>query len=140
MEFPGLIVDLLELDAKAVKVAKINVDKFTLSITVMQGDLLAQTDRAYDILLCNLPYVPDSYHINMAATQEPRLAIFGGYDGLDVYRRLFDMLQPRQNRPLFILTESLPPQHTALQEAAAGSGYRLQHADDFIQLFRRAEA
>jgi release factor glutamine methyltransferase len=130
-------VDLLEIDARALKTAKTNVEKHTTSIRVMQGDLLDASDEAYDILLCNLPYVPDGHTVNRAALQEPRIAIFGGPDGLDLYRRLFEQLQGRPKQPLFILTESLPPQHEALARIAAAGGYRLERADDFIQLFRR---
>jgi release factor glutamine methyltransferase len=138
LELPGVEVDLIDIDAKALQTAKINVDKFTLNIGIIKSDLLGRTKEAYDILLCNLPYVPDDYQINRAATQEPELAIFGGPDGLGVYRRLFDQISGLSRRPLYILTEALPPQHQALQSIAVAAGYEQQIADDFIQVFRRA--
>jgi len=128
-------VDLLEIDPKACKIAQINVDKYTTSINVIKSDLLAASAQAYDILLCNLPYVPDSYTVNMAALQEPKLAIFGGPDGLNLYRRLFSQLEEVSKRPLYILCESLPPQHKELAKVARSHGYRLEREDDFIQVF-----
>ena len=133
-------VDLLEIDPKALEVSKINVDLFTLSINVIKSDLLNATTTPYDLLLCNLPYVPDGFHINLAASHEPKLAIFGGKDGLDVYRKLFKQLRNSLNKPLYILSESLPPQHAGLSEIAALGGYNLVDEVDFIQVFEQSSS
>jgi release factor glutamine methyltransferase len=135
LELPGAKIDILEIDPAALRVAKTNVDLFTLPIAAIRSDLLAQGGGSYDILLCNLPYVPDDYHINKAAAREPRLAIFGGPDGLDIYRKLFNQVVGLPKRPLFILTESLPPQHEHLQTIAEAAGYQLLKTEDFIQVF-----
>lgn len=136
LELPEAQVELLEIDPDAIKVAQINVDKYTMYINIARGDLLAATRQNNNVLLCNLPYVPDKHKVNEAATKEPSIAIFGGPDGLDIYRRLFEQVKDLQNKPLFILTESLPPQHAALTEMAALAGYKLATINDFIQVFR----
>lgn len=134
---PGLkvAVDLLEIDPKAAKIAKINVDKYTTSINVIISDLLSGTAASYDVLMCNLPYVPDGYAINQAASFEPALALYGGKDGLDLYRRLFEQLSKRQNKPLYLLIESLPLQHAELELIASKSSYTLYKTNDFVQAF-----
>ena len=137
LELPQAKIDLLEIDLRAIQVAKTNVDLLTPHMAVIKSDLLAQTATDYHILLCNLPYVPDDHQINEAAAQEPRLAIFGGPDGLNIYRRLFSQVSELSKRPLFILTESLPPQHPALQKLAEANGYGLRQVEDFIQLFEQ---
>lgn len=137
LELPNITVDLLDIDENALKVSKINVDLFTISINTITSDLLSNTDQVYDILLCNLPYVPDGFQINPAAMREPRIAIFGGADGLDLYRKLFKQLDTRPSKPLYILTEALPPQHEALEQIAKTSGYELFGSDDFIQVFKK---
>lgn len=137
LERPKWAVELLEIDDKALKIAQTNVDKYTIDISVIQSDLLANSGQANDILLCNLPYVPDDYQINLAAGQEPPLAIFGGPDGLDLYRKLFEQIEELPKRPLYLLCESLPPQHEELQNIARQSGYKLRQTDDFIQVFER---
>jgi release factor glutamine methyltransferase len=138
LELPDTEVDLLEIDEQAIEVAKRNVDLFTLSVRVIQSDLLAQSAQNYDVLLCNLPYVPDSYTLNTAALHEPKIAIFGGPDGLDLYRKLFAQIKIVDQKPLYILTEALPPQHEALAVIAHEHGYQQQKQDDFIQVFGRA--
>ncbi len=138
LEVPQAQVSLLDIDPKALMVAKMNVDKLTPSVSVAESDLLTQTNQDYTVLLCNLPYVPDDYQINIAASHEPAIAIFGGPDGLDLYRRLFVQIEQLANRPLYIITEALPPQHAALQVIAAQAAYSLAQTQDFIQVFRLA--
>jgi release factor glutamine methyltransferase len=135
LELAQATVDLLEIDDNALRIAKTNVVKFTLGINVILSDLLAKSNQNYDVLLCNLPYVPDDFQINTSATLEPRLAIFGGPDGLDVYRKLFEQVRKLSIQPLYILTEALPPQHSQLAVIAQSTGYKLQQTADFIQVF-----
>lgn len=133
--FPGILVDLLEIDKSALTVAEQNVKKHGLNLPIIASDLLQHSPNNYDILLCNLPYVPDTYSINEAASHEPRIAIFGGADGLDLYRKLFEQLETTLNKASIILAESLPEQHDALRALAEGYGYLLSETDDFIQSF-----
>jgi release factor glutamine methyltransferase len=136
LEVPHTTVELLEIDEKAAAVAKINVDKFTPKIEVKISDLLMNSGQSNDALLCNLPYVPDDYQINRAATHEPDIALFGGPDGLNLYRKLFKQVSDLPTRPLYILSESLPPQHAVLGSIASQHGYREVESQDFIQVFR----
>jgi release factor glutamine methyltransferase len=138
LELSNVEVDLLEIDPSAIEVAKINVDKFTLNISVLESDLLAQSPQNYHILLCNLPYVPDEHPINKAAEYEPVLAIFAGFDGLYQYRRLFSQAAKLASQPLYILSEAFPPQHKQLKVEAAKQGYKLRQTVDFVQLYELA--
>jgi release factor glutamine methyltransferase len=135
LELPEASVELLEVDDRAIEVAKVNVIKFTSGIPVLKADLLEGSSQDYDVLLCNLPYVPDDHTINASAMHEPKIAIFGGPDGLDLFRRLFDQVQKLPKQPLLILCESLPPQHEALKTVAEAAGYQLDAEEDFIQSF-----
>jgi release factor glutamine methyltransferase len=135
LELNNAQVDACDIDEKALEVAKSNVDLFTLNISVIKSDLLSSISKSYEVFLCNLPYVPDDFAINRAAMHEPELAIYGGPDGLDLYRKLFNQLMTYQNKPLYILSESLPPQHSKLAEIALKSGYTVHSEEDFIQVF-----
>ncbi len=135
LELPGSTVSLLDIDQATLEVARINLVKYNLDLTVIKNDLLANLTEKYDVLLCNLPYVPDNFQVNQAAMREPRLAIFGGPDGLDLYRRLFAQAASMSQSPSYILTESLPPQHAGLAAIAQQNDYRQLIEDDFIQVF-----
>lgn len=135
LELKNASVELLEINPPALKVANLNVDRLTTEVTIIKTDLLEGSPKDYDVLLCNLPYVPDKYKLNKAAEHEPSIALFGGPDGLDLYRKLFEQLATVQKQPLFILTESLPEQHDKLSALASKNGYILTKTVDFVQLF-----
>lgn len=135
LEIPGSVVDLYEISAGALAVAKHNVHLHELRLHTRKMNLLSRPLRPYDVVLANLPYVPDNWQINQAAMAEPRIAIFGGPDGLDVYRKLFHQLQRFTWQPKYVLTEALPPQHQKLAQIAAEYGFKLHKSDDFIQVF-----
>lgn len=127
-----------DIDESCLKIAMINANKFKLDIKFLKGDLiqpLSAVNCKPSAILANLPYVPDDFRLNEAAKNEPKLAIFGGPDGLDIYRRLFEQTIDLKIKPKFILTESLPTQHRKLARIARNASYKLAKTDDFIQLF-----
>lgn len=140
LELPNASVFATDISVECITIAKRNAQNHQTDITFNQGNLLdplALGPSPYT-LLCNLPYVPDSHTINKAAMFEPRLAIFGGVDGLDLYRELFTQIGKLDSKPGHILTESLPFQHEELAVIAKLHGYSLQQTSDFIQMFTLA--
>lgn len=139
LELPKAEVIATDIDPKCLVVARKNSKKLNADIKFLQGDLLQPLStldfKLSTILLANLPYVPDNWKINQAAAMEPRIAIFGGPDGLDLYRQMFEQIKKLPRRPKYIFTESLPPQHKKLTTIAKNTGYKLQKSQDFIQTF-----
>lgn len=129
---PELQITLIDTMADALEVAKINAEAHKTDVKIVKNDLLSE-QPAYDIILANLPYVPDDYAINQAATHEPAVALFGGDDGLDLYRKMFGQLAATPAQ--FVLTEALLFQHDDLDKIALGAGYTRVSEDDFIQVF-----
>lgn len=125
-----------DISAECIKIAQQNAKRLDAKVAFYKGNLLEPLkDEGLDVLLCNLPYVPDNFTINQAAMQEPDIAIFGGVDGLDYYRELFEQIQNYKLWPKYILTESLPFQHHALAIIGRKYGYNLEKTEDFIQVF-----
>ena len=135
LERPKTRVDLYDISAGALAVARANEHIHEIKLHVRKMDLLKRPLVPYDMLLANLPYVPSSWKINEAALAEPKIAIDGGQDGLDLYRRMFKQLNRFTWKPKYVLTESLPPQHPKLAGIAAKHGYKLTQTQDFIQVF-----
>lgn len=135
-ELGAVQVIAIDNDPACLKVARQNCVKHQATVDLKEANLVngIVLPKAATIL-ANLPYVPDDHTINQAATVEPRQAIFGGPDGLDLYRRLFEQLQDHRG---YVLTESLPFQHAGLAQVAQKHGYDLQKSDDFIQVFYRS--
>jgi release factor glutamine methyltransferase len=136
LEMHNINVDLYDIDAGALAVARHNLALHELHLHTRKSDLLRRHIRSYDVILANLPYVPDHYKINQAAAMEPKIAIFGGRDGLDIYRRFFHQLHRFHWQPKYVLCESLPPQHSDLAAIAEKYDFKLYQSQDFIQVFR----
>lgn len=127
-----------DIDKKCLAVAEKNAGKLDTSVEFYHGDLLSVVPDemlADSIILANLPYVPDSFKVNPAAMNEPKIAIFGGPDGLNIYRKLFQQMNNLKFKPKIVLTESMPPQHPALAKIAEANSYELAETNDFIQHF-----
>lgn len=138
LELPQAEVIAIDIDQNCLDVAKKNAKTYRTDIEFIKGDLIKPlTTREFGnlVLLCNLPYVPDHFQINPAAMREPRVAIFGGADGLDLYRQLFKQINSLATKPIYMLTESLPPQHVTLTQIAATARYTQSQRHDFVQKF-----
>jgi len=136
LELPNTHVSACDIDPNCLEIARQNATKLTATVAFFVSDLLEHA-QPQDLLLANLPYVPDDFTINTAATHEPALALFGGPDGLDLYRKLFAQISHANWQPQHILTESLPLQHSELVKIAVTAGFVLKTTDDFIQVFTR---
>lgn len=90
----GVATDLSE---KALTVARRNAKRLGVSerVEMVQGDgLLAFGKERFDTIFSNPPYVSsaDWVQLDPEVRCEPRLALDGGRDGLDFYRRIFGEL------------------------------------------------
>ncbi len=137
LELPSNEVIAVDIDPACLRVARKNAQLLGANVRFYTGDLLKPLLGKPAIILANLPYVPEGFQINQAAMHEPKLALFGGKDGLDVYRRLFEQIKGLTVQPKYILTEALPFQHEALRNIALATNYQQQEVDDLIQCFRQ---
>jgi release factor glutamine methyltransferase len=137
LELHNQYIDLYDIDAGALAVARHNLALHELRLHTRKSDLLRRHIGLYDVILANLPYVPDHYNINQAAAMEPKIAIFGGRDGLDIYRRFFSQIHRFHWKPNYVLTEALPTQHEDLRSIAEDNGFKIFKSEDFIQVFKK---
>lgn len=89
-ERPTWRVDLSDVSAEALELAKENATKYELSaVEFVHGDLFANITIKYDGVIANLPYLPESARAELApeVLRDPETALFAGDDGLAVIRR-----------------------------------------------------
>lgn len=98
----------IDIDEHACDLARRNRDRHALTsaeVDIRQGDLVApvRPDEfgTFDVLVSNPPYIPSAVMADLpreVAQFEPHLALDGGADGLDVFRRLL-AAAPQMLRP-----------------------------------------
>lgn len=92
MAYSGAAVIGADLSPDALAVARINVEKHGLQdrIELVESDGLQSVTGAFDLILCNPPYVNAASMAQLPAEYraEPELALAGGADGMDFVRRL----------------------------------------------------
>ena len=108
-EHPSMEVLALDIAPEALALAQKNVAAQGVAdrVTVLESDLLSAlvTDPenigSFDAIVSNPPYIPSNVVDTLDAEVgefEPRLALDGGADGLDLFRRLiddaYDLLKP----------------------------------------------
>jgi len=103
--FPNARVDGIDLSADALEVARINVREHGLEgrVALHQSDVFdalplpKSVSEKYDLILSNPPYEPSAHcdALPVEFTREPRLALDGGRDGLDIIRKLLVQARAR---------------------------------------------
>lgn len=95
---PGPRIFATDVSRRALAVARRNAARHgvTSRVDFLCSNLLSAVVGPFDLILANLPYVPtadldtapaDGPASPAALSYEPRLALDGGFDGLDLYRR-----------------------------------------------------
>lgn len=109
-------VHAVDLSPDACEVARRNVERHGLEerVGVFTGDLYdpLPEDRRYAAIVTNPPYVVDEEIETLSAEvrREPRLALAGGPDGLDVIRRILEGAPQHLQPGGWLLTELDPRQ------------------------------
>lgn len=81
----------LEIDKNALSYLKQNIEKHDCRVTIIEGDALSyRTNKQFDVIVSNPPYLTraDMESLQQEVTYEPSVALYGGEDGLDFYRRI----------------------------------------------------
>ena len=93
---PGTTVCATDISPAALAMARRNASEHGQSVTFFEGDLLQpliEGGLRVDGVMANLPYIPTAeMHRLEVSRYEPHLALDGGPDGLDLFRRLLDQL------------------------------------------------
>ena len=86
----GAVVTASDVSEEALSLAKENAEANGAPVTFVQSDLFENVQGAYDMITANPPYIPTAEieKLDRFVKREPRLALDGGADGLDFYRRL----------------------------------------------------
>lgn len=108
----------VDISSEALEVAKFNATKFHVEdrINFYQGDLFEPLEgKIFNAIVSNPPYIPtgELETLQTEVKKEPRLALDGGADGLNFYRRIIS------DAPRFLIDGGLLAVEIGISQASA---------------------
>jgi release factor glutamine methyltransferase len=137
LEFPAAELIATDVSMAALGVARRNAARHGVDgrITFLQADLLPSVPRI-DLIVSNPPYIAASDAESLppeVRDHEPHLALFGGADGLSVYRRLLPEAWRQAGEEGRLIVEVGYDQARAVTDLASASGWMLVRARQDLQ-------
>ncbi len=123
-------VDFFEIDSSLIKQIKINlkINKIKKSrYRVIESDILEKSRKKYDFILANPPYIATTRKNKIqkeVLKYEPKKALFGGKDGLNLIKKFLNQAQNHLNIRGQIWMEFDSFQKPLIQELLKKSGYK----------------
>lgn len=101
-EYNNIIIDGIDISKGAIEVAKKNIERYNLEnkVNIYMKDILnEEVQEKYDIIYSNPPYLTadEMGEISDDVRKEPSLALYGGEDGLEYYRRIIGIITKNNN-------------------------------------------
>jgi release factor glutamine methyltransferase len=125
-EAPAALVTLSDISNAALNVARQNSEKHRLPVTLVQSSLFANIGQSFDIIASNPPYIPSDEiaTLKKEVQNEPRRALDGGKDGLDLIRRIIHESTAHLNDGGYLMMEADPRQMDAIRRLLLERNYR----------------
>jgi release factor glutamine methyltransferase len=93
-KFPEAKVTATDVSEDALSQARENADRLDLTSRVqfLRSDLFMDVTDVYDVIVANLPYVPQSDRATLSreVLSDPEVALFGGERGDEIMRKLIE--------------------------------------------------
>lgn len=108
---PDAEVCASDISPDAIDLAKGNAERHSADIAFIESDGMTDVPGVFDLIMCNPPYLTkeDMDALMREVRHEPALALYGGEDGLVLYRKFASEIAPH-----------LSENGTALFEVGAG--------------------
>ena len=103
LHIPGSLIYAVDISSAALEVAAVNIERYGLKnrVLTIQSDLLQQINGSVDIIVANLPYIPQSGLRLLQpeiANYEPEVALLSGVDGTEDIVRLLEQVPGKINQ------------------------------------------
>lgn len=115
---PDLEIWATDVTDEALAVAMRNIKAHKVEVKLVKSDLFDGVEGTFDTVVTNLPYLQDDAQLMPEVQKEPAVALHGGPDGLDLYRRFLRQLPEHLEAGGRLFTECDPWQHASLTEEA----------------------
>ena len=125
-ELPHIEIHACDISEEALEIARVNAARLALEgkVRFRKSDLLAAyADEKFDFVVSNPPYVgeADADKVQKQVREfEPKIAVFSGHEGMDIYRRLIPAAQAALNKDGWFVTEIGYSEEEKVRELLAG--------------------
>ncbi|MDD3241191.1 MAG: peptide chain release factor N(5)-glutamine methyltransferase [Bacilli bacterium] len=110
---------LSDISEKALEVALKNKESLNLDVNIVNSDLLNNIQDNFDVIISNPPYIKEKEEIEeIVINNEPHLALFGGEEGLDFYKKILSTCKKNLNSKYLIAFEIGIDQAEKIKELA----------------------
>lgn len=105
-KLPESRVTLLDISNDALKVSRDNALLNKVDVSFIQSDMWNNVHDKYDVIISNPPYIKNDEEIeDIVYNNEPHLALYGGADGLDIYKKIRNNLENYVNDKFILAME-----------------------------------
>ncbi|HBG00580.1 MAG TPA: peptide chain release factor N(5)-glutamine methyltransferase [Firmicutes bacterium] len=125
---PGFRITAVDISPEALQVAQDNARRLEVDqqVRFVESDLFAQVEGKYAVICSNPPYIRSNELAKLAPELgvEPALALDGGPDGLDFYRRILGQAASFLEQPGFVVLEIGWDQGIDVRSIGEQAGFR----------------
>lgn len=145
-QIPSAEVYAMEISKKAVEIIHSNAVLNNAEINILNDDVLnPETENLpiFDIIVSNPPYLTQQEMdtLQKEVTFEPSLALFGGADGLDFYRRMTSVWKNFLRKDGWLIYESGDGQHEDIKNILGKNNfYNITLSRDLNNIIRNVTA
>lgn len=138
--FPKAVITAVDISEKALLVARENAKRLHLEdrIQFLQSDVWENVQDTFDLIISNPPYIPSEIvdTLTREVLHEPRLALDGGTDGLDVVRPLCSLAADYLNPGGLLALELCKGQAGAVARGLTEIGWNAEVKKDIVGIER----
>ena len=99
-------IDLVDISKEALELTKENINYLNSKANTIESDFFNKIDKKYDVIISNPPYIKEKEEIEqIVKDNEPSIALYGGEDGLDCYKKILENITPHMKERCLIAFE-----------------------------------
>jgi release factor glutamine methyltransferase len=118
LEEPKMDVTISDISDDALKVAQNNKINLESKARIIQSDLFDSIEEKFDIIVSNPPYIPQHEKVDLIVQKEPKIALYGGLEGVSFYESILKASLSYLNPKGLIAFEHGYNQKNMIQEIA----------------------
>ncbi|MFA5542546.1 MAG: peptide chain release factor N(5)-glutamine methyltransferase [Bacilli bacterium] len=96
----------IDIEAKAIEVARANISNANIDVTLKKNDLLKGIEQKFDLIISNPPYIdPNEKVMGLVYDNEPHSALFSPNEGLYHYEEILKYSKTNLRKDGYIVFE-----------------------------------